>query len=66
MMTLKPKNSEGFDRISQGVLLDGLEYLPPPLKRLFHQFYNLRQVPDQWFVPVTIPNYKNNRECQNV
>ena len=66
MLSLKPKNSEGFDRIPQRVLRDGMELLLPPLTRLFHLIYNLRQVPDQWLVAKTTPIYKNKGERQKV
>ena len=35
MLSLKPKNSEGMDRIPQRILLDGMEFLLTPLSRLF-------------------------------
>jgi hypothetical protein len=66
MMTLKPKNSEGFDRIPQRVLRDGMDLLLPPLTRMFQLIYNLRQVPEQWLVAKTTPIYKNKGERQNV
>jgi hypothetical protein len=50
MLTLKPKNSEGFDRILQRVLLDGTEYLLQPLTTLFDQVYKQRKIPNQWLV----------------
>jgi hypothetical protein len=45
MLTLKPKNSQGFDRIPQRVLLDGTEYLLQPLTTLFEQVYKQSKIP---------------------
>ncbi len=66
MLSLKPKNSEGLDRIPQRVLRDGIDFLLPPLTRLFYLIYNLRQVPDQWLIAKTTPIYKNKGERQKV
>jgi hypothetical protein len=38
MLTLQPKNSEGFEEIPQRILLDGMEILLPGLTRLFNSF----------------------------
>ena len=57
-LSLKSKNAEGYDRIPQRILRDGLEYLLPPLTKLFDIIYKLRQVPNQWLVAKTIPVYK--------
>jgi hypothetical protein len=54
-MSLKPKNSEGFDRIPQHILLNGMEVLLPPLTCLFKEVYEQGSVPDQWLVAKTIP-----------
>ena len=66
MLTLKPKNSEGFDRIPQRVLLDGTEHLLQPLTTLFDQVYKQRKIPNQWLVAKTIPIFKNKRETRRV
>ena len=39
MLSLKSKNSEGFDRIPQRILLDGAEVLTDPLAKLFEKIY---------------------------
>ena len=62
IMSLKPKNSEGYDRIPQRILLDGMEILLSPLTKLFEQIYNQKTVPDQWLVAKTIPIFKNKGE----
>jgi hypothetical protein len=66
IMSLKPKNSEGFDRILQRILLDGMEVLLPPLTRLFKQVYEQVSVPDQWLVAKTIPVFKNKGESHKM
>ena len=66
MLTLKPKNSEGFDRIPQRVLLDGTEHLLQPLTTLFAQIYKQRKIPNQWLVAKTIPIFKNKGEKRNI
>jgi hypothetical protein len=57
-MTLKPKNSEGFDKIPQHILLESIEILQTPLTQLFEQVYVQPNVPDQWLVAKSILVYK--------
>ena len=59
MMNLKIKNSEGYDRIPQRILVDGVEILSSPMSRLMNMIYVHKSVPDQWLVAKTIPVYKN-------
>ncbi len=68
IQTLKPKNSEGFDRIPQRVLKDGMEILLAPLSRLFELIYKTRTIPEQWRIAKTIPVFKNkgvNNQVEN-
>ena len=37
--SLKMKNSEGYDRIPQRILIDGIEHLIKPLTILFNKIY---------------------------
>ena len=37
--SIKLKNTEGFDRIPQRVLVDGVEQLLPPFAKLFEHFF---------------------------
>ena len=46
--SIKLKNCEGFDRIPQRVLVDGMEHLLPPLSRLFELIYRDKSIPEQW------------------
>ena len=45
---LKIKNSEGFDRIPQRIITDGIKYLTLPLTALFNKIYNQRSKHKQW------------------
>jgi hypothetical protein len=59
MKSLKRKNSEGFDRIPQRVLADGMEYLINLFTKLFALICKEIKIPDQWKVARTIPVFKN-------
>ena len=56
-LTLKPKHSEGFDKIPQRILHDGVENLVATLTPLFSQICAQKSIPDQWFVAKTISIY---------
>ena len=66
MLSLKCKNSEGFDRIPQRILLDGAEILVEPLSILFEKIYYQKNVPAQWLVAKTIPVFKNKGDKKKV
>ena len=55
---LKLKNREGFDRIPQRILCDGVEHLIKPLTGLFKRIYEQKLIPDQWKISKTIPIHK--------
>ena len=57
-MSLKVKNSTGYDRIPQRVLIDGVVSLIGPLTTLFKLVYESKKIPDQWKVSKTIPLHK--------
>ena len=59
LTSLKIKNSEGYDRIPQRVLVDVAEYLLKSFEGLFKRIYYQKTVPGQWLVSKTIPVYKN-------
>ena len=46
--SIKMKNSEGFDRIPQRVLVDGIDYLLLPVSKLFEIIYKEKAIPEQW------------------
>ena len=50
VMQLKLKNSEGYDRIPQRILIDGINALIVPLSHLFSLIYNKCQIPEQWLI----------------
>jgi hypothetical protein len=56
---LKVKNSEGFDRIPQRILIG-------PLTALFDRIYQQQIVPDQWLVAKTIPVLKNKGDSKSI
>ena len=54
VLTLKIENCEGYDRIPQRVLIDGLNELLKPLTKLFNTIYTQRSLPEQWlFAKIT-------------
>ena len=53
--TLKLKNSEGFDRIPQRILIDGMQLLIEPFTVLFNQIYSSNIIPEQWSMSKITP-----------
>ena len=47
---LKIKNCEGYDRIPQRILIDGIDALINPLTQLFALIYKDCQIPEQWLI----------------
>ena len=66
IISLKTKNSEGFDRIPQRILIDGVDYLLEPLTCLFKLIYEEKKVPDQWLAAKTIPIFKNKGQKKDI
>ena len=64
--TIKLKNTEGFDRIPQRILVDGASVLTKPMCELFSKIYYQRAVPKQWLVSKTMPIYKNKGEKKEI
>ena len=62
---LKIKNSEGFDRIPQRILSDGMEPLLKPLTTLFKLIFKENKIPEQWLISKTIPIHKKGPK-QNI
>ena len=46
--SIKIKNCEGYDRIPQRVLIEGIEHLLKPLSKLFTLVYSNKNIPEQW------------------
>ena len=53
LKSIKIKNTEGFDRIPQRILVDGSENLIDPLTELFGLIYNHNQLPERWLIAKT-------------
>ncbi len=66
MFTLKVKNSVGFDRIPQRILVDGVDFLAPKFAKLFALIYEQKQVPAQWLVAKTVPILKNKGDPKDI
>ena len=52
------KTCEGYDRIPQKILTDGIEILKFPLSYLFNQIYNSKKIPSQWLIAKVTPIHK--------
>ena len=50
ILSLKLKNSEGYDRIPQRILLDGVSQLTEPFLKLFTLIYTTNTIPEQWSI----------------
>ena len=62
--SIKIKNCEGYDRIPQRILVDGIKYLSPPLIKLFDLIYKQKEIPEHWLISKTIPILKKgNKNC---
>ena len=55
---IKIKNCEGYDRIPQRVLVDGMEQLLEPLTVLFKLIYERKEIPEQWRFSKIMPVHK--------
>ena len=66
ILSLQVKNSEGYDRIPQRILVDGADVLIATFEGLFSRIYTQVRVPDQWLVSKTIPVYKNKGDKKDV
>ena len=58
ILSLKLKNSEGYDRIPQRILIDGMSILLEPFTKLFNLIYNSNTIPEQWSMSKIIPIHK--------
>ena len=46
--SIKIKNTEGYDRIPQRVLADGIQHLLPPFTKLFDLIYKEKTIPEHY------------------
>ena len=58
METIKLKNTEGYDRMPQRNLREGIDILASPFAKLFNKIYNKKRIPSQWLVSKIIPTFK--------
>ena len=65
-MSLKMKNSEGYDRIPQRILIDGVDRLMTAFRGLFSRICTKKEVPEQWLVSKTIPVFKNKGDTKDI
>ena len=67
VMSLKTKNCEGYDRIPQRVLTDGIQILIKPFTLLFSKIYEQQNIPEQWlFAKITpIPQKGEKTNIEN-
>ena len=56
--SIKIKNSEGYDRIPQRVLTEGITYFLAPLTKLFQLIYRDKMIPEQWRMSKIVPIHK--------
>ena len=56
--SIKIKNSEGYDRIPQRILVEGIKHLLAPLSKLFKTVYDSKSIPEQWLFSKIIPVHK--------
>ena len=64
--SLKIKNTEGYDRVPQRVLVDGIDFLAGPFAELFNKIYYQQSIPGQWLISKTIPVFKNKGDKKNI
>ena len=64
MEMIKIKICEGYDRIPQRVLVDGIPHQLKPLTKLFNLIYNQKTVPDQSLISKLVPIHKNTEKCR--
>ena len=57
---LKIKNCEGYDRIPQIILIDGIDILVNPLSQLFSLIYRDKLIPEQWLIAKITPIHKKD------
>ena len=60
MSDIKIKNSEGYDRLPQRIIVDGATVLINPLTTLFNKIYHQKTIPDQWLIDCK--NYTNTQK----
>ena len=62
--SIKVKNSEGYDRVPQRILVDGMIHLLPPFTKFFDAIYYSKEIPEQWRLSKIMPVHKSG--CKQV
>ena len=62
--SIKIKNCEGFDRIPQRILSEGINYLIEPMHKLFNLIYESKKLPQQWLISKIIPIFKKGSKTE--
>ena len=62
--SIKIKNCEGYDRIPQRILYEGIDYLIEPMHKLFNLIYESKKLPQQWLISKIIPIFKKGSKTE--
>ena len=62
--SIKIKNCEGYDRIPQRILTEGINYLIEPMHKLFNLIYEHKKLPQQWLISKIIPIFKKGAKSE--
>jgi hypothetical protein len=65
ILSLKTKNSVGYDRIPQWLITDDIQILIKPLTTLFSKIYNQIMLPEQWLFSKITPVPKQKKELNH-
>ena len=64
MKSIKIKNCEGYDRIPQCILNEGMELLLQPTHKLFNLIYTNRKIPEQWSISKIVLIFKTGNKYE--
>ena len=60
MSDIKIKNSEGYDRPPQQIIIDVADVLITPLTTLLNKIYYQKTIPEQWLIAKITPIHKKD------
>ena len=64
MLDVKPKLSEGYDRLPPIMLHDARDILSTPFTTLFKKIYEQKTIPEQWKISKVIPIFKKGSKTK--
>ena len=64
MLDVKPKLSEGYDRLPPIMLHDARDILSTPFTTLFKKIYEPKTIPEQWKISKVIPIFKKGSKTK--